>query len=462
MKTQKTVLTIAGSDSSGGAGVQADIKTIAAHQLFGTSVITAITSQNTLGVQETFDLQVDPVGSQLKSILADTPPKATKTGMLGNAEIVECVARVLKRSRIKNLVVDPVIRSSNGKVLLSKKGVRELQEKLLPLAVLVTPNLAEAEVLSGMKIRKPADRQKAARIILKSGVKSVLIKGGHARGNPDDFFFDGKRSRVFEGERLTKEDLHGTGCVLSAAIASGLAMGWDVPSAIEHAKNFIANAIRFSAHTGKGVGSVDPLAETHQKGERLALIQQVADLVEEFKAQRIGNLIPEVQTNIGVGLIGASSPDDVVGIPGRVVKKGRDVYTVSAPQFGASQHVAKIVLTAMRFDPSRRAVMNIKFTDGLLKICRKLKFSIGTFRRSDEPKNVKQLEGSSLEWGTHQAIKDCGYVPDIIFDLGGQGKEEMIRVLAKDVDDLRARILNIHRLADKELPDRETDRWRKK
>ena len=197
MKQVPSVLTIAGSDSSGGAGIQADIKTISAQELFATSVITSITAQNSQGVQATFDLSLEEVEAQLKAVLEDAKPAAVKTGMLCNETLVEGIARLLKRARVKNLVVDPVIKSSNRKTLLSKKGVGALKEKLLPLALLVTPNIPEAEILSGVRIVRTQDRLKAAKVICKLGVRNVLIKGGHSKNNADDFLFDGKRHFVF-------------------------------------------------------------------------------------------------------------------------------------------------------------------------------------------------------------------------------------------------------------------------
>jgi hydroxymethylpyrimidine/phosphomethylpyrimidine kinase len=460
MKQVPSVLTIAGSDSSGGAGIQADIKTISAHGLFATSVITSITAQNSKGVQATFDLQPEEVESQLKAVLEEGKPAAVKTGMLGNEALVECVARLLKRARIKNLVVDPVIKSSSGKTLLSKKGVEALKERLLPLALLVTPNIPEAEILSGIRIKRPQDRLKAARAICKLGARNVLIKGGHAKGNADDFFYDGKDYEVFEGERIGKKDWHGTGCVLSAAIVSNLALGLDLSSSVQNGKEAVSLGIDYGIITGKNSGSVDPLASLIDSQNCLEALEDVTDAVEIFKAMRIGKLIPEVQSNIGIGIPGARSAEDVAAIPGRISKVDDDIFTVAAPRFGASQHVAKIVLTAMHFDPEMRAVMNIKFTDSILKACKKLKFKIASFDRAKEPKNVKQQEGSSLEWGTHKAITDCGYVPDIIYDLGGQGKEEMIRVLARDIGGLVEKTLKIHRLVEANHTGREKDTWR--
>lgn len=460
MKQVSTVLTIAGSDPSGGAGIQADIKTISAHELFATSVITSITAQNSKGVLATFDLSPEEVEAQLKAVLEDAKPAAVKTGMLGNEVLVECIARRLKRARIRNLVVDPIIQSSNRKILLSKKGVTALKEKLLPLALLVTPNLPEAETLSGVRIARPQDRLKAAKAILKTGVRSVLIKGGHAKNNVDDFFYDGKRVEIFEGERIGKGDWHGTGCVLSAAIASGLALGLSLPAAIPRAKAWVTAGIAGGVGTGNGSGSVNPMASVFASQKRFEVIQGLSAAVEMLKQNRIGLLIPEVQSNIAVGLPDAHTAEDVAAIPGRIVKNGNDIFTVAAPQFGASQHVAKIVLTAMRFDPAMRAVMNIKFTDSILKACRKLKFKIASFERAQEPRNVKQREGSSLEWGTHRAITECGFVPDIIYDLGGQGKEEMIRVLARDVGELVDKVLRIHRQVAAHHTGREKDSWR--
>jgi hydroxymethylpyrimidine/phosphomethylpyrimidine kinase len=193
---------------------------------------------------------------------------------------------------------------------------------------------------------------------------------------------------------------------------------------------------------------------------RFEVIQKLSAAVKLLKENRIGRLIPEVQSNIGIGLPGAHEAGDVAAIPGRISRIGDDIFTVAEPRLGASQHVAKIVLAAMHFDPEMRAVMNIKLTNSILKACRKLKFKMASFDRAKEPKNVKQREGSSLEWGTYTAIKKCGFVPDVIYDLVGQGKEEMIRVLAKDVGALVEKVLKINRWVEANHAEREKDTWR--
>ncbi len=449
-KTIKAVLTIAGSDSGGGAGIQADLKTFSALGVFGKTVITSITSQNTFGVQSTHDLPIQIIEKQFQAILDDKKCEAVKTGMLGNEEVVILISKMIRKSRIKNIVVDPVFSSSSGKRLLTERGMIILKEYLLPVASLVTPNLKEAELLSGVKIKSQADRKRAARIILKSGVGAVLITGGHLKGNPEDLLLDEKGYQLFSSDRLSKLDIHGTGCVFSAAISAKLAQGALLREAVHGAKGYIGEAILGHVEPGNGNACAEPFAAIHREKEKSQSICDLENALEIFKKERIGNLIPEVQTNIGLGLINAKTHDDVLAIPGRVIKNGEDIFTGTSPQFGASRHVANIVLTVMQHDLEKRAVMNIKYTDSLLKICKKLKYKIASFDRAKEPKKIRVREGSSLEWGTEKAITSFGSVPDIIYDLGGIRKEEMIRVIAEDMDSLVGKVLAIHRLYKKQ------------
>ena len=444
-------LTIAGSDSGGGAGIQADLKTFSALGVFGKTVITSVTSQNTFGVQAVDDLPVGVVESQLKSILVDGKCQAVKTGMLGNEKIVDRVASLLKRYRVKNLVIDPVIFSSSGRKLLTPAGVEMMMERLFPLAHLVTPNIREAEILSGIKIRLPADRKRAARKILKSGVRAVVITGGHLKGKPEDLFLDNSGMEILSSERLSESDPHGTGCVFSSAITAGLAAGKKVLPAVIDAKDFIGRAILGEVISGNGKASVEPLSALYRENEKARAMEGMNRALRIFRDERIGALVPEVQTNIGLALSDAKYHEDVLAIPGRVIKNGDDIFTGAEPELGGSRHVANIVLTVMRHDPNKRAVMNIKYTDDLLKICRRLKFKIASFDRADEPKKVRVREGSSLEWGTQKALIDYGSVPDIIYDLGGIRKEEMIRVIAEDIESLTDKVLKIHRLYKKTL-----------
>ena len=450
--TTSTALTVAGFDPGGGAGLQADLKTFSAFGVSGKSVATSITIQNTAGVLGAHDISPEIVERQLKVILEDGKPGAVKIGMLGNELIIKTLVRLLRRYRIKKLVVDPVIYSSSGKSLLSLQGIQVMKKELLPITFLLTPNLNEAEILSGVKIKSASDRIRAARVLIKMGPKNVLIKGGHLKGEPQDFFFDGKRTIRLDADRLIGPDVHGTGCVLASAITAGLVKGKDVVTSVKEAKNFIGLAIMGAVISGKGAPQAEPLTRLYQDSERYDISQRVLRAVEVLKDHCIGELIPEVQSNIGFGVENASTLDDVIGFPARIVKCGKNILIPSPPRFGGSRHVADIVLTVMQFDSSKRAVMNIKYNTDLIKVCKSLKFSLASFDRAKEPKKVRILEGSSLEWGTAFSIRKCGFVPDIIFDKGGMRKEEMIRVVAEDIESLVGKILKIHRCYSETLP----------
>ncbi|MFL2948525.1 MAG: bifunctional hydroxymethylpyrimidine kinase/phosphomethylpyrimidine kinase [Nitrospinales bacterium] len=449
-KTVNTALTIAGSDSGGGAGIQADLKTFSSLGVFGKTIITSVTSQNSFGVHSTYDLPVVVVEQQFRAISEDKKCQAVKTGMLGNEKTVCLIAKMIKKNRLNNVVIDPVVLSSSGKSLLTRNGIEALKKHLLPLASLVTPNIKEAELLSGLKIENLSDRKKAARVILKTGVHAVLITGGHLKGNPEDLLLDNKGMQVFSSERLLKVDIHGTGCVFSSAITAGLSKSIPLREAVGEAKEYIGQAIVGGVASGNGTPCVEPFAAMYRESEKKQCLSDLEDAIEIFTKEQIGNLVPEVQTNIGLGLSNAKKHEDVLAIPGRVIKNGEDIFTGARPQFGGSRHVANIVLTVMQHDPNKRAVMNIKYTDNLLKICKKLKFKIASFDRSKEPKKVRVREGSSLEWGTDKAIESFGSVPDIIYDLGGIRKEEMIRVISEDMESLVEKILDIHLLYKKE------------
>lgn len=253
-------LTIAGSDSGGGAGIQADLKTFAALGVHGTSAVTAITAQNTVTVTAIEEVPVSAIRAQIDAVVSDLRPAAAKTGMLSSAAIIEAVAERLRRHRLATLVVDPVMVAKGGARLLREDAVQALRTHLLPLAAVLTPNLPEAEVLLGRSIASLAEMERAARDLVGLGARGAVVKGGHAEGEPVDVFFDGERIRRLLGHRVETKNTHGSGCVFSAAIAAGLARGLAVPDAVEAAKVFISAAIRDSLEIGEGHGPVNPMA----------------------------------------------------------------------------------------------------------------------------------------------------------------------------------------------------------
>ncbi len=254
-------LTIAGSDSGGGAGIQADLKTFSALGVYGMSAITAVTVQNTLGVSGYEALSPSTVAEQIRAVVTDIGVDAAKTGMLASREIVEAVADAVAETAVPNLVVDPVFVSKHGHPLLEEDAVEALRSRILPLATLVTPNLPEAGGLVGFAVETVNDMERAAEAILGLGPRAVLVKGGHLEGSAraDDLFADGTRAEWISGERIDTPHTHGTGCTISAAIAAYLASGRELLEAVRAGKAFVTEAIRHALALGKGIGPVDQL-----------------------------------------------------------------------------------------------------------------------------------------------------------------------------------------------------------
>lgn len=254
MKVSKA-LTIAGSDSGGGAGIQADLKTFQELGVYGMSAITAVTAQNTTGVQGVYPVTVEGIAEQIDSIGTDLTPDAVKTGMLFNSEIIKIVAEKIMQYKWSNLVIDPVMIAKGGSPLLQKDAINALKGYLLPLATVVTPNIPEAEVISGIKISNLSERKEASKIIYELGAKNVMIKGGHEETDQMiDLLFDGNDFFQFESKRIETKNTHGTGCTFSAAITAQLAKGNTVRDSISVAKNFIQAAIEDDLHIGTGHG----------------------------------------------------------------------------------------------------------------------------------------------------------------------------------------------------------------
>ena len=250
-------MTIAGSDSGGGAGIQADLKTFAALGVYGTSVLTAVTAQNTLGVTDVHEIPTQSIAAQIDAVLTDIGAGAVKTGMLASSQVIECVVSQLGRHSVEWLVVDPVMVAKSGDRLLEETAVDALRSKLVPAASVITPNIPEAEALTGIKISSDSEARRAAKELVGMGAKSVVLKGGHREGPAVDLFYDGAHWREFSAERIDSSNTHGTGCTFSAAIAAGLARGLDLLDSVAIAKDYVTEAIRRSFPVGQGHGPLN-------------------------------------------------------------------------------------------------------------------------------------------------------------------------------------------------------------
>ena len=254
----KTAVTIAGSDSSGGAGIQADIKTMMANGVYAMSAITALTAQNTTGVMGILNATPEFLGQELDSIFTDIFPDAVKIGMVSEKGLICVIAEKLEQYKAKNIVVDPVMVATSGARLISEEAIGTLKSKLLPLATVITPNIPEAEVLSEMEIKTEADMEKAAETICNTLGCAVLLKGGHQLNDANDLLFQkGKEPVWFHGKRIDNPNTHGTGCTLSSAIASNLAKGRDLETSVRYAKNYISGALAAMLDLGKGSGPMN-------------------------------------------------------------------------------------------------------------------------------------------------------------------------------------------------------------
>lgn len=424
------VMTIAGSDSSGGAGIAADLKTFVAVGVYGTFAITAVTAQNTLGVEEIFPVPAQTVKQQIETTLADIPVKVVKTGMLYTKENIEAVAELISKFKLK-AVVDPVFRAGTGAMLIQEDAKKALAETLIPKAYVLTPNRYEAEDLAEIPIRDVEDMKRAAEKIIRLGVDAVIIKGGHVESKETvtDILYHKSEFHTFTKPRINIQ-MHGSGCTFSAAIAAYLALGYRLHEAVSNAENFVKYAIAFSKKIGKGRVPVNSLALIRNEAEKFHVLNNVSKAVKIIEREPLFTpFIAEVGMQIGMALPYAAEERHVAAVKGRIVRCGKLPKAVGCVEYGASSHIARIIITAMKHDPSKRAALNLRYDARLIQAFRQLGFAVASFDRKHEPKEIKAKEGSTLSWGITEAIRKTGKVPEVVYDLGDVGKEPMIRVL---------------------------------
>ncbi|MDA8405920.1 MAG: bifunctional hydroxymethylpyrimidine kinase/phosphomethylpyrimidine kinase [Deltaproteobacteria bacterium] len=425
------ILSIAGSDSGGGAGIQADLKTILSLGGYGMSAITALTAQNTLGAHAITLMDPDFVAKQIDVVLSDIGADCVKTGMLGNEDIVNSVADQLTKHRVEKLVVDPVMLSKTNSVLLDESGQKAIVKRLFPICYLLTPNIPEAETFLGIEIKDVSDMKKAAKKLRKMGPKYVLVKGGHLRDAPVDVLHDGRQDYEFETLRVRTRHTHGTGCTLSAAISTLLAGGMPVMECIDKAKRHLYRALRFSLGIGKGVGPLNHYASIAREIARTNVIEELDKALQRLKRLNIGYLIPEVQSNLAYAIPYAETVNDVASFPGRIVRLVNTIDTLKGARFGASRQIHHLVLAAMEYDPDRRAAMSIAYSATLVNRIRSLGYKVAEFDRNRTPPDLQLEEGSTLAWGVQDVMEELGRVPDAIFDKGALGKVPLIRLFGK-------------------------------
>ncbi len=432
----KKVLIIAGSDSSGGAGVQADIKTASAIGLYPLTVVTAITSQNTKGVHKIHLLPQEHVKSQIDAICDDIEFDAVKIGMLGSIDIAQVVIDFVKNTK-KPVILDPVMFAQSGSRLTPEHVFNEMMK----YSYLITPNYFEAQKLSNIKIECIKDAKEAAKKLCNYAPR-VLIKGGDSKID-FDVFYDGHIFYEFKITRINTRNTHGTGCSLATAIASYLALYGDILEAIKMGRDFVLKAIIHGIPLGSQFGTVNQMATIYRDSLKYNYLMKLNDAFLILKELKIGRMLPEIQSNLVYSLPEPLGIEDVAGFKGRIVSAGDDIYTLSYPQFGGSKHIARLLLTAKSFFPELNSAMAIRYDKKVMDQIKKTEFKVTSFDRNKEPKEIRNKEGSSLDWGVREACKELKSPPDFIYDEGGMGKEPVIRVLGRDPFEIVEKIKRI-------------------
>ncbi len=433
-------LTIAGSDSGGGAGIQADLATMAAHGVFGTSAITAVTAQNTRSVESSYVLPIGEIEAQLEAVTDDFAVGAAKTGMLATTEVIETVAERAREFDFP-LVVDPVMVATSGDRLLEAEAERAYED-LLSRATVATPNADEAEVLTDIAVTDAETAREAGAAILETGVDAVLVKGGHVPGERvRDVLVTEETVRTFEHPRVGTDATHGSGCALAAAIAARLAKGEALEPAVAGATDFLARAVRYYYDVGEGHGAVNHMAPLRNEAAREVTAEEVQAVVERLVDADVSPLVPEVGMNVVGATPYAESVAETAAVEGRITRTLSGIHPNRGVRFGASSHVARFLLSAREFVPDLRFAVNCRFDADVEAAMEALEWPVAEYDRADQPTEVEEIEGRTMGWGARRAFADRDESPVAVVDRGEVGKEALVKLVAPDAETLADRTL---------------------
>ena len=407
------ILSIGGSDTSSGAGIQSDIKIFSNNGFYPFTVITAITSQNTKKITSIEPVSKRSLELQMESVLSDFHIDAVKIGMVFNSQIIKAIHSKLKNSKFP-IVVDPIIKSTTGRLLLKKNALPDYRKMIIPLADVITPNRYESKILTGI-----TDARKAAKKIQSMGAKNVIITGFTESNNKIyDLVLEPNNQYKISGKKLPIVN-HGSGRDYSASMTESLAKGLPINKAVKIAKKFVYQSIKNSISIGKGINI------THQEIPKDAL--SLHNSIDEFKQiKNIHRIIPECQTNFVFAKTNPKTIKDVLGISGRLVKTGKEIEIAGQIVYGGSQHVASAVIQVNKEFPEILSCINIKYDKKIILKAKKLGLTVLSYDRTKEPKKIKSKENSSIIWGVTNSLKNkC---PDLIYHKGDIGKEAMILI----------------------------------
>ena len=429
----KVALSIAGSDSGAGAGIQADLKTFTSLGVYGCTAITAVTAQNTQEVSSVFEVTPECITEQIRSVILDMPPDAIKIGMVYNKPNIETIRRVLKGSKVP-VVLDPILSAGTGGKLLLPEAFESFKADLIPLSTIITPNRIEAQKITGIQIISRSDIARAARKIKNLGAKNVIIKGNHFEKKQVADILLTSEGRLIEisNSKLSSEEMHGTGCNFSAAITAFLARNFSIIDAFKLANKYVRDSLQNALKIGKGLLVSNPASSMYDYASRYVVLKGLQWAIEDIEtSDNFGILLPETQSNIAFALPDARDLDHIAAIKGRIIKIGDTARSASSMvEFGASKHVGSALLAYMTVNRLVRSAMNIKYDEKIRKITKAV-FKVSNYDRSKEPRHILKKEGMSIFWGIKYALAKNPEA-EIIYHEGAIGKEPMCIIFASN------------------------------
>ncbi len=418
------ILSIGGSDPSSGAGIQGDIRACESLGSYCLGIVTMVTSQNTIkfGIAESVSTRI--LKQQLKMVLSDFKVSAVKIGMVHNTETIKIVADMLAEIDVP-VVLDPVMQSTTGGMLIRKDAITHLKKLLIPLSTIITPNVQEAELLTGLKIRSTESIRKSSLYLQQMGADNVVITGIIKRDIITDHVLAGNKEYRISHKKLPRTN-HGGGCNYSLAICHALARKRSIIDAVQFAGRFAYESIRNSGKIGTG-----KRITLHSK--KNSMNNMLENAIDEFaRIKNIHEKIPECQTNFVFSKARPASTSDIMGVDGRIVRTGSGIMVAGEIRYGGSKHVASAVLVVAKQFPSIRSAVNIKFEKSTISTLKKTGLTVLRYDRRSEPANIKNKEGKSIAWGISTALKRSSRVPDVIFHCGDHGKEPMIIIFGRN------------------------------
>lgn len=429
------IVSIGGSDPSGGAGIQSDVKTFTSLKNHCLTVITAITSQNTSTFGKIEAVSIKILEEQLDSVFSDFKIHGIKIGMVYNSQIIKLLYKKLKNFKIP-IVIDPVIESTTGGRLIQNSAIKDFQKFLIPLATIITPNLYEAKILTNEESNEKNNHEYFAKKIQKMGAKNVVITGIETKKTQIVDFVQEKNRKYYLNSKKIFKINHGSGCNYSAALICALANKKKIKESVSFAKQFTYDSIKNAKNLGKGF----PITDIQNND---AINVELSNAINELiKIKNFYKLIPECQTNFVFSEQSPKSLKEIMGISGRIVKTGKEVVIAGNLKYGGSKHVATALLTISKKFPKTCSAINIKYQESTIAKIKKSKLTLASYDRLKEPEKTK-LNKSTIKWGIDNAIKNMTNQPDVIYHRGDFGKEPMILIFGDKPNQVLKKIRTI-------------------